>query len=522
MQVLTRNQMQRVDEETINRFCPGIELMERAGKQVASEIVSLFGTGPAKATIFVGPGNNGGDALVVARLLGETGYDCSVHLLKSPESFTVDAMKNYQRFSDLAKQRKNLREFDSAHPTWPKAVERDLENATLIVDGLFGTGLTGPVRGKAVELIEVINTSLLPVISIDIPSGVDADTGEAPGETIQADLTVTMGCPKLGLLFQPGKTLTGDLMVADIGFPDEVVEKQAGNVYLLDAMEAADRTPQRPPDTHKYQCGHLLIIAGSRTYSGAALLAGEAALRSGCGMVTIAVPEGIRNIVEAGLIEAITIPLPETPEGTIAKSALKILEPHIEAADALAVGPGLARSGETDELVKAIVTGSAGKPIIIDADGINAFASQCDALSQASAPVIITPHSGELKKLLGREIATIPIDKIEQSRSIAKELNVVLLHKGAPTIIASPEGEVVVSLHGNSALATAGSGDVLTGLIGGFLAQGAERFDAAGVACFLHGRAGEIASEELGLRGIIAGDLLTYNGEAMTELESLL
>jgi hydroxyethylthiazole kinase-like uncharacterized protein yjeF len=465
MEILTVAEMKKVDEETIDRFCPGLELMERAGRNIAELILDMYGSERLKAVIFVGAGNNGGDALVAARYLAEKECSCSVHLLKSPDEISLDALKNYKRLSKLMKRERGIREFDTSRPDWPKLVEKDLADATLIIDGLFGTGVRGPLKGKALDIVQVINASVLPVISVDVPSGVDGDTGRVPGEAVRASYTVTMGRPKLGLLFHPGKAYTGEMIVADLGFPDEVVRKHSSGLILLDVEEAARRTPLRMPDTYKYECGTLLIVAGSRSFTGAAVLAGEAALRGGCGMVFVGVPEGVRSIVESGTREAITIPLPETEDGTTSLKALALLEPYIGRADAIAVGPGMGRNQETDAFIETLVT-SSPLPIVLDADGITAFAGRSERLRDVNSPLVVTPHSGELKRLLAKEISRTPSEKIEQTRSIAKELGIVLLHKGAPSMIASRDGHVLINLHGNSSLATGGSGDVLTGLVG--------------------------------------------------------
>ena len=313
MEILTSAQMKRVDEETINRFCPGLELMERAGCKVAEFILETFNNnGGVKAVIFAGAGNNGGDALVAARYLAEEGCECSVHMLKPLKNHSMDALKNLQRLEKLSKRIRNLREVGTERSDWPDIAAKDLADATLIVDGLFGTGVKGPLRGRAKEAVEMMNSAWAPVISIDVPSGVDGDNGTIPGTAVKADYTVTVGRPKLGLLFHPGRAHTGEMVVADIGFPQEVVDANSAGIFMLDGGEAARRLPVRPGDAHKYQCGSLLLLAGSRQYTGAAMLAAEAALRGGCGMVFAAVPESIKPIVQGEVSEAVVIALPET------------------------------------------------------------------------------------------------------------------------------------------------------------------------------------------------------------------
>lgn len=520
MYVLTNEQMQKVDAETIETICPGLELMERAGRNVTTFIRHQFEPEAKKAVIFVGPGNNGGDGLVIARYLCEAGWKCSVHLLKSPEKFTPDAAKNYQRFQKIIEKSPDAVEFDANRHDWPVRVAEETADADLIVDAIFGTGISGAPRGKALEMIEYVNGLRAPVVAVDIPSGVNGTTGDAPGEAVVADYTVTIGAPKMGLLFHPGKSYAGEVTVVDIGFPDEVVEKHASAVQLLDRIEAAYRLPFRAPDTHKFNAGTLLLIAGSNQYRGAAVLAGEAALRIGCGMVYVGVPASIRPQIDLELLEGITFSLPETPEGTVAPEAMSVVEQYLHRADAVAIGPGMGRNADTDRFIRDIVA-ECGRPVVIDADGITAFVEKSDLLTKVGSQLVITPHSGELKRLLGTDIPVSPPERVDKTISLAAELGITLLHKGAPSLVAAPGEGLWINTSGNSALATGGTGDVLTGLVGGLLAQGADPTDAACTASFLHGRAGEYAADDLGVRGVIASDLLLYLGSAALELEAI-
>jgi len=519
MDVLTNARMKKIDEETIARFCPGLELMERAGRKVAEYILTRFPEKGFKAAIFVGPGNNGGDALVVARQLSSEGRACSVLYLNAPEDFTMDALKNYQRLQQRVSDYKHLKEISLTRSDWVNLIGKELADSSVIVDGLFGTGLSRPLEARPLEVVRMINESGVPIVSIDTPSGINGDTGEVLGGAVRAHSTVTMGYPKLGLLFHPGKAYVGHLVVADLGFPEELLEVHSLGIHLNDRGQAARRLPPRPEDAHKYQCGTSVIIAGSRMYTGAVLLASEAALRSGCGMVYAAVPESIRNLVEPELREAVTVAVPETPEGTVAPGAWRVIEPYVEKADVVIVGPGLSRHADTTRFIRDLVERSP-KPLVIDADGINALEGDAGHLKGRKVPIMITPHSGELSKLMSQEIPTTPLERIEATREIARTLGVTVIHKGAPSLIASAAGDVWINYYGTSALAKAGTGDVLTGLVGGFVAQGAEPLDAACVGCYLHGRAGEAAARARGIRGVIAGDLLRYLGEALLELEA--
>jgi NAD(P)H-hydrate epimerase len=520
MYVLTNEQMKKVDEETIDRICPGLELMERAGRGCTEVILHEVGEESHKAVVFCGPGNNGGDGLVIARYLGQVGWRVSVHLLKAPERFTPDAAKNYQRLREVMEKNAGVREFDATGPDWPEQALDDLADADIVVDAIFGTGVSGAPRDAALDMIMLINDCELPVFAIDIPSGVNGTTGDAPGEAVVASDTLTIGAPKVGTLFHPGKWHCGEVSVIDIGFPDDVIERYAANYHLLDRGEAASRLPYRAPDLHKFEAGTLVLLAGSAQYRGAALLAGEAALRSGCGMVYLGVPDVISADIDLALREVITVPLPSTGDGTTAPEAADVVLPYLRKADAVAVGPGMGRQEETDELIREIVTRT-DCPTVIDADGITAFAGRPELLHSLETPIVITPHSGELARLLEAEVPETPVERMNHTSEVAARLGVTLLHKGAPSVIAGPDNGVWVNTTGSSALATGGTGDVLTGMVASLIAQGAEPMDAACVASWLHGRAGELAAEDMGTRGVIAGDLLWSMGEAVTELEAL-
>jgi NAD(P)H-hydrate epimerase len=429
-------------------------------------------------------------------------------------------MKNHQRLLKQMAVSQSLREINFTRSDWQNITRKDLRDATVIVDGLFGTGLSRDLDGRAREVVEMINASRLPVVSIDTPSGIHSDSGALLGVAVHAKHTVTMGFPKLGLLFHPGKTHVGELIIADLGFPDEALQVNSLGIYLLNTAEAVERLPPRPADIHKYQAGTVLLVAGSREYTGAALLAAEAALRSGCGMVYVAVPESIRAVIQTGFREAIVVALPETPEGAVAAGAQSVLEPYLEKADGVVVGPGLGATEETLRFVREFTIACA-KPLILDADGVSAFAGEADRLRERTAPTVITPHSGELGRLLGGGVPREPVERVEATRETAQRLGVTLVHKGAPTLIGSADGDVWVNQHGTSALATAGTGDVLSGMVGGLVAQGSSGLDAACVACLLHGKAGVSASAARGERGIIAGDVLEHLGSVILAMEVL-
>ena len=368
------------------------------------------------------------------------------------------------------------------------------------------------------QVIELINRSGLLVLAVDIPSGIHGSTGEVMGTAVRADLTVTMALPKIGLFFYPGQEYAGGFRVIDIGIPGQVIENAKINRHILDFDQALEDLPTIDPASHKFQRGALLIVAGSRRYTGAAHLASVSALRTGCGIVYLAGPASIRHVIQSAAPEVIFISLPETDAGTVHPSALEILAGEIKF-DAAAVGPGLTTNDETVEFVREFVKGLE-VPVLLDADGINAFQGSYDELKgRAGAGIIISPHSGELKRLTGVEIVEAPLERIARLGELVAETNVTLVHKGAPTVIAHPSGRSDVNVAGHPGQATAGSGDVLTGVIAGFLAQGIGEAAAARLGVYLHSRAAMIAAEDLSERGMIAGDCMEALPLAVQELE---
>lgn len=520
MYVVTGSEMKRIDEEAIERFVPGITLMERAGQRIYERLCADFGpVAGRKVSIFLGRGNNAGDGLVVARLLAEAGARVRLDYLHEPKDFSPDAFKNYVKLSNF---RKNLEISENFLylADWEEKVKRELEESDFVIDSLLGTGIAKPVRENYERVIEVLNSSGLPIVSIDVPSGVNADTAEIMGISVKADVTVTLGLPKVGLLFYPGKSVTGDVTVGDIGIPEEVIEEQKLTLHLLDSAQARADLPIKAPEAHKFARGSLLLVAGSRRYAGAARLAAESALRTGCGIVYLAAPHSIRGAIQASAPEVIFVSLPESDSGTIHYDSLGAILGDVRY-DAIAVGPGLTTEEGTSRLVRELA-GRCEAPLLLDADGINSFEGCFEELlgSIRGKETIVSPHSGELRRLTGREsVERPPAKRIEQLREIATGGGFVLVHKSAPTIVAQPDGHLYVNVAGHPGLATAGSGDVLTGAIGGFLAQGCSAAAAARAGVYLHSRAADIAALETGEGGMIAGDCMRALAEALAEIE---
>lgn len=519
MHVVTGEEMRRIDEAVINRFVPGLTLMERAGQGIFESIAEHFQPlGDTTVSIFLGRGNNAGDGLVVARLLVESGARVYLHYLHEPKDFSPDAFKNYERLGKN-KTKHAINEDYLYLSDWEQKVVGAFDESDLVVDALLGTGITKNVRDNYETVIEIINQGGLPVISVDIPSGVNAATGEVMGASVRADLTVTMGLPKIGCFFYPGKAYTGGYSVVDIGVPAEVIAESGLSRHLIDFEQAFSDLPERDPTAHKFKCGSLLVIAGSRRFAGAAYLTALSALKTGCGIVYLAGPESIRTAIQASAPEVIFVSQPETETGSIAFEASNAILDDLRF-DAVAVGPGLTTEKETAKLVKDIVA-RCPAPILIDADGINAFDGNFKELAKISKDheMIISPHSGELERLTGKKISQVPLERFEQLHSLVEGTGITLVHKGAPTVVAHPGGRSDVNAGGHPGQATAGSGDVLTGAIGGFLAQGVGSAAAARLGVYLHSRAAVIAAEELSERGMTAGDNMHALGYALNELE---
>jgi hydroxyethylthiazole kinase-like uncharacterized protein yjeF len=520
MQIVTGIEMKRIDEETIKRFVPGLTLMERAGQRVMERIESEFGAAEGlTVSIFLGRGNNAGDGLVVARLLMEKDAKVRLNYMCEPKDFSPDAFKNYARLSGYRKKRKIMERFLFLSD-WEEKVGIELQECDLLIDALLGTGISKQVKDNYARVIDFMNRSSVPILSIDVPSGVNADTAEVMGGAVEAAMTVTLGLPKVGLLFQPGRAHAGDLSVGDIGIPVEVIEEGRFSLHILDSGQAREDLPQGKPTDHKFERGSLLLVAGSRRYAGAARLAAESALRTGCGIVYLAGPESIRLPVQTAAPEIIFLALPETPEGSIAGGAEDLILSCVKY-DALAVGPGLTTDEGAVDLVRALAK-RRSVPLLLDADGINAFSGDFDTLVSLSKKgrIIVSPHSGELARLTGRKVPEgSPADRIGHLRKLVESTGLVLIHKDAPTIVAQPDGRLFVNVAGHPGQATAGSGDVLTGTVAGFLARGCEPEEAARAGVYLHSLAADIAALEQGEDGMIAGDCMRALGRAMMEIE---
>lgn len=503
MMIATGNQMKNIDETTIEKYgIPGIVLMESAGAQIVNEAVSMLGGDVAGKIvwIFCGGGNNGGDGFVVARRLHD--MDCRIRvLLTSPPSELMgDVRRNY----DVAK-RMGIEVITVMSHKDNMALKIRLPLVDLVVDAIFGTGLGGEIRGDIADIIRLINDSRRPVLSVDLPSGLHPDTGIVQGICVQADRTVTLALPKPGLCLNAGDSPVGKLVVVDIGIPKCAINDNNLNHFLITQKAVAANFPVRAKKSHKGDYGHLLIAAGSRGYAGAASLVAAAATRCGTGLCTLAVPESLIAELRGCPSEAMLLPLPGENGRWHANAADRIMT-EIDRFSAIAIGPGLGSGDNIKHSVEALIR-KATVQLILDADALNAIAGHPEILLEAAIPPIITPHPGELSRLTGFQVDEINLLRIDIAREYAEKWNSIILLKGDSTVIGAPDGRIFINLTGNPGMATGGSGDVLTGMLGSFCAQGMDSIEAACSATYLHGLAGDIAAEEIGEISMRAGDI---------------
>lgn len=511
MDIVTGVEMRRVDNRAMSEFgLPGIVLMENAGLRVAEAIRNFKRC--RRITVLAGRGNNGGDGLVAARHLRRE-MEVSVWLAAAPAAYRGDALTNLTILQRLGA---DCRVADSEQALNDLAAE--LDRTDLVVDALLGTGLARRPESPYAEIIRLVNASGAAVLAVDIPSGVCADTGRVAGEAVRADVTITFALPKRGLLFFPGAACTGRLEVADIGIPEQLLSGHG--LRLLTREEASCLLPYRLPDGHKGSFGKVLLVSGSAGMSGAAVLAARAVLRGGAGMAVAAVPQSIQPQVAVQVPEAITLALPETKRGTIAPEALDSLRRQWSDCNVAAVGPGLSVDAEIVPILAGILQ-ECRQPLVLDADALNLLALNPAISCGRTAATVLTPHPGEAARLLACDAATVQADRPAAARELALRFQGVVVLKGAHTLIAAPEGAVVLNVTGNSGMATAGSGDVLTGLLAALLAQRLAPFDAACLAVYLHGLAGDLAASAKGEAGLVAGDIVEALPQAYLEIKKI-
>ena len=510
MKLVTPEQMRDLDRRTIEEYgTPGEMLMERAGYGVAEIVRRLAdSTGFVNPHIqlFAGRGNNGGDAFVTARFLKE--WDCQVEvwLAASVQDLKGDALKHFSKMSNAGVSHRELPTKDD----WDEALDC-MPGGEVLVDGVLGIGVSGPARDPAAGAIQYINSRARDgfVVSIDIPSGLDANTGEPLGETVRADVTATMGLPKCGMVGLEARDFVGSLEVVDIGIPWEFVEETDCDteLELNYVTDLKSLFPRRDRNSHKGNFGHVLLIGGAVGYAGAISMAARAAVRSGVGLVTSLVPENIRDIVAGQSLETMVYAARETPDGSLSAELWPDWRNRLDIYDAILIGPGMTRNNDTLLLVREFLREST-KPIVVDADAIAVLAHQPDWLTKANCPVIITPHPGELAMLFGPHVSEVQENREGMALAAAKYTNATVVLKGAGTIIAQTEHPCIVNLTGNPGMATGGMGDVLGGLIVGLVAQGLTPYDASRAGVYIHGRAGDQVAMRASQAGLSATDLI--------------
>lgn len=487
MKLANAKQMQNLDNTTINEFgVAGIVLMENAGRSTVVKMNRQFGDlGGKVVSIFVGPGNNGGDGLVIARHLHQQGSFPIVFLLLDPAQFTGDSAANLavvQKLPIPVHFVLSAADLDSK--------KKDLADSYLIVDAIFGTGLRRAVTGFFAAVVQMINTLAVNVVAVDIPSGLNSDTGQAAGVCVQADLTVTYALAKPGQVIFPGSQYVGALEVVDIGMPPTVVKQADIRLELLVKDNLLSWLPRRQSTDHKGSFGHLLVLAGSTGKTGAALLCGRGALRSGVGLVTLCVPKDLNVIFEASLLEAMTISLPKS-FGCLSVDDYDLIAEGMRGVQAVVVGPGLGVAAATSKLLLRIYQEST-LPMVVDADGLNIMAANPAVLSNPGALRLLTPHPGEMARLMGVTVREVQMDRLAAASFLAKKNNVYVVLKGAGTVIAAPDGHLAINSTGNPGMAAGGMGDVLAGVIGALLAQGLSGWQAACLGVYVHGLAGDM------------------------------
>jgi ADP-dependent NAD(P)H-hydrate dehydratase / NAD(P)H-hydrate epimerase len=508
MKIVTAAEIREIDHVTSEKFgVPSLTLMENAGSAMAEFAVSAY---PSARTfgVICGKGNNGGDGFVAARKLHEAGREVRLLLLADPAELQGDAASNYAKLPT-----KSAAPPFAIFKGWgePKSAQA-VFNCDVLIDAILGTGFRPPVTGLYAEAIAKMNATSAPVVAVDIPSGADADVmGDQTGAVARADAIVTFTAPRPAHIF--GNLTSGPTVIAPIGSPDEAIQSSL-NLNVITPKDFAALIGPRPRDSNKGMYGHVLVAGGSLGKTGAAAMAGFSALRAGAGLVTVATPLSVLGTVAGYHPELMTEPLAETDSGSISVQSLQAFERIAAKKTVLAIGPGISRHPQTAEFVRAVVSKSQ-TPIVLDADGLNAFEGKTNALDGRGRTLVLTPHPGEMARLTGLSTSAIQRDRVNVARDFALEHGLVLVLKGDRSIVAKPGGEVWVNTTGNPGMATGGTGDILTGIIAGMLAQNPQReFESVLAAVYLHGLAGDIARENLGEHSMVATDLVKVLPEA--------
>lgn len=513
----TADQMQKFDRTAIkNLGIPGLLLMENAGRAFVEELEQRISPLAGKRVVlFCGRGNNGGDGYVIARHLLNRGCTVDVALLSKRSDIQGDARTNLDILLKLLKVWKN--ELKVIRLSDTSTLNR-LRTPDVIVDAIFGTGFKGKANGLYLRAIQWIKRQKSFVASVDIASGVNATTGVVEGEAVKANLTVTMGLAKIGHYVGAGREHSGEVVVADISIPKTVLERGDVHTFRVSNDDVRNALPQRPLAAHKYSVGKIFVLGGSRKFTGAPFMCAQAAMRTGAGAVILGTPKSVQPVLARKFTEVMIAPLDETPDGSISPSSHDAIMERVDWADVVLVGPGLSRSPETQALLLKLIP-QIKKLLVLDADALAAVASSPKILSKRRHPTIITPHTGELSAIVGDDSSVIELYRVAKCRSAARTLHSVVCLKGSPTVTSTPDGDAFVNPTGNPGMATIGSGDVLTGVIGSLWAQRMPAHEAAYAGVFVHGLAGDLAAAALGQRSVMALDILDQIPDALRMLE---
>jgi NAD(P)H-hydrate epimerase len=509
MKILSTEEARSVDRHTSKELgVSGETLMQKAGIAIAEKAKEMFaGSGSKRVIVLCGKGNNGGDGFTAAELLVKEGFDCILISTVAQEEITGDAKIFHDRCINAG-----LRIVYEA-----VSDDFNLSDYDLILDGLLGTGIKGQVRPNTAQWIKAINSSNVSVLAIDIPSGVNGNSGQVSGIAVKSDATVTMGFLKQGIVIEPGASLAGEISVTDIGYPKDALDMLETDKKLISNTLAKQLLTPPQSDTYKHRQGKVLVVAGSIGFTGAGCLAAEGALRTGAGLVIAAVPASLNTIYESKLTEVITAPLSDGGSGHFRSDDFAIVEEKLEWCDALIIGPGLGTDDESLNFAEAVVK-SSSKPMVIDADALRVFHGKIDLFSELKSDFVITPHHGEAAQLLNVDKEEVKSNPFRFALDICSKIGGTTVLKGAPTLVAF-EGSTNANYTGHQGLATGGSGDVLSGMIGSFLAQGMSPSNAAQLGVLIHGEAADYLLETFGYRSLIAGDLLNALPTVISQYE---
>jgi len=514
MYLVTANEIQKMDRSTIESFgLPGRILMENAGRGATQFFLEHFKDAVNKKIgVIAGRGNNGGDGFVIARYLVQRGISVTVYLLTERQKVSGDAAANLKLLPPLEVPVIEIPDAEtfSSHKT-------AMRHVAIWIDAILGTGLKSDVKGFFRDVIEFINQTNKPVFAVDMPSGLNSDTGRPCGSCVRADATATFAFAKTGHFLFPGADYTGNLKIIDIGIPPYIANDVGPLQYLLTPNLIRAVFHPRPSDVHKGHTGHLLVIAGSPGKTGAAAMTATSAMRAGAGLVTLGIPVSLNPVLETQVMEVMTDPLPETVQGLLGEASFNRIMDLLSDKKCLAIGPGIGTAPETKMLFKHLLQKN-NKPVVIDADGLNILSDHTEILKDLDAPVVLTPHPGEMARLMRTTSADVQKDRIQCARNFAEKFNVHVVLKGARTVVAHPDGRVFINPTGNPGMASGGMGDVLTGVIAGFIAQGHSPELAAHAGVYLHGAAADSLAKNKGPFGYLATDVMTTLPEAVKTL----